>query len=245
MYRLSTAYINDFQGDNNFAIEEDGELRFARQVLPRMKVAFDVGANVGDWTEMALQINPALLIHCFEPSPTTFATLSGKRFPSTVHRNPFALGERSGERELYVFGDNSGANSLYHRIGTVGQATRSESVLVRTLDDYAAHHGIGAIDFLKIDVEGHELSVLRGAERMLSAGAITIVQFEYGGSYIDARILLKDVWDLVTAANAGYSFYKIFQSGLRRVTEYRQTFESFQYSNWAIVHRDAEALLAQ
>ena len=244
LYRLCMAYVNDYRGDNAFAIEENGELRLAQRVLPRMKTAFDVGANVGDWTELALQINPALQIHCFEPTRSTFATLSAKPFPSTVHLNSVALGDSGGERELYVVGEGSGANSLYRRTGVPSLAAGSQRVSVRTVDDYAAEHGIDAIDFLKIDVEGHELSVLRGARRMLGAGAIAVVQFEYGGSYIDSRALLKDVWDLVAAADAGYTFYKIFPNELRRESEYLQTFETFQYSNWAIVRRDWETLLS-
>ena len=66
----------------------------------------------------------------------------------------------------------------------------------------------------------------------------TALQFEYGGCYIDSRVLLKDVWDLVRSINGDYAFYKLFPEGPRRVNAYEQRFETFQYSNWAVVRRD-------
>jgi FkbM family methyltransferase len=236
--------VNDYQGDNNFAFSENGELRLARTVLPAAKLVFDVGANVGDWTEMALNINPALETHSFDPNPATFAELAAKTFPPTVHRNAFGLGETTRERELFIFDDAGGSNSLYRRVGVPAEVKRVERVSLRTVDDYCAGAGVGRIDFMKIDVEGHELSVLRGAAGMLAKGAVGVVQFEYGGAYIDSRSLLRDVYEFVGSINSGYAFYKVFPDALRPMPSYHQTFETFQYSNWVIVHRDWDKVLA-
>lgn len=238
VYRVATKLVNLYDNDNEFDIARNGELSLARRVLPHCRVAFDVGANVGDWTALALIINPSLEIHAFEPSPTTASRLASRRFPSNVHLNQFGLGEQSETRELFVYKDGSGANSFYRRVGTPSEQQTSEPVSVRTLDQYRQEARIERVDFVKIDVEGHELSVLRGARQSLAAGALGVVQFEYGGSYIDARAHLKDVWELVAAADRDYSFYKLYPEGPRLVPAYRQTFETFQYSNWAFVHRD-------
>ncbi len=137
---------------------------------------------------------------------------------------------------MFVFDEASGANSLYHRVGTSTEQHSEETVRLSTFDDYCASGNIERVDFVKIDVEGHELSVLRGAKRMLNEGRVGVVQFEYGGCYIDARVLLKDIWQLVDEAKQGYAFYKIFPDRLERVDEYKQTLETFQYSNWIIAH---------
>ena len=191
LYRASLAYLNDYLGDNNVDIDENGESRFARRMLPHARTVFDVGANVGDWTALALTINSSLVIHAFEPSHATFSHLVSRRFPPNVLVNPIGLGEHSETRELFVYSDYSGANSLYRRVGTPSEQQKKEVVFVRTLDEYSKETGVERIEFLKIDVEGHEVFVLRGARQSLEAGRIGVIQFEYGGCYIDARALLR------------------------------------------------------
>jgi FkbM family methyltransferase len=237
-FRIGRKLVNLYHGDNDFDFETNGELTVARVLLPHSRVVFDVGANVGDWVAMAVGIQPDAQYHCFEPSGATFRRLSQRELPPNVQRNHFGLGSRSEERTLFLFGEAVGSNSLYARVGGEDHQLTQETVALRTLDEYCAANAIAEIDFVKIDVEGHELSVLQGASRMLSRGAIGVVQFEYGGTYIDARVLLKDVWELIGSSGGQYSFYKIYPDRPRRVPEYRQTLETYQYSNWLIVRSD-------
>ena len=65
---------------------------------------------------------------------------------------------------------------------------------------------------------------------MLNQGRIHRIQFEYGGTYIDARILLKDMFDLLTPY--GYRLHKIYPNRLQPVERYDQRLENFQYQNW-------------
>jgi FkbM family methyltransferase len=233
-FRLARRIVNLHEGNNDCDMRTNGELRLARTVLPSSRVVFDVGANIGDWTEGALAINPRAQYHCFEPSRATFASLTARSFPGNVQLNAFGLGSAPEARTLFVFGTGGESNSLYRRVGTPSAQHEQESVVLRTLDDYCADAGIDEVDFVKIDVEGHELAALRGASRMLAAGRLGVVQFEYGGTYIDSRALLKDIWELVTDCHRGYAFYKLFPEGPRRVERYDQTLETFQYSNWVI-----------
>jgi FkbM family methyltransferase len=242
-FRIARRIVNDHNGDNNFVLEENGELRLARLVLPHARTAFDVGANVGDWTRHALAINPSLTVHAFEPSATTYRTLVASGLPPNVHPNPFALGAATDDRELYIFDENGGSNSIYNRVGTPSTSQRSERIHIERLDDYVRQAQVDAIDFLKIDTEGHEYAVLQGSREMLAAGRIGVVQFEYGGCYIDARVLLKDIWEYVRGLNHDYRFFKIFPEELRLMSEYKQQYETYQYSNWAIVHPSMERYL--
>lgn len=212
-------------------------------VLPHCSVVFDVGANVGDWTALALRINSHLTIHCFEPSCATYQRLLA-RTPSQVICNNFGLSSRVEERTLFVFENHSGCNSLYRRQGLEdgwGLATqkREETIHLETIDDYCQIHGVQAIDFLKVDVEGHELEVFKGAKGMLSRGTIKYIQFEYGGCNIDARVLLKDIFEFFTPHP--YNFFKIYPRELRAVPRYDQRLENFQYQNWALI-ADRESL---
>lgn len=230
IYRFCRRYVDHFNGDNNGDMHKNGELRWIREVIPQCATVFDVGANVGDWTELVLGINAHLTVHCFEPCAGTFQRLQKRNFGSAVVLNHAALGAHIGEAKMHVFGECAGTNSLYLRHGLKSEQRQYEIIRMDTLDDYCERKDIGKIDLLKIDVEGHELSVLQGATHMLSQSRIKRVQFEYGGTFIDARILLKDMFELLTQ----YSFqlYKIYPEEIKSVECYEQRLENFQYQNW-------------
>jgi len=229
--------VDRYRGDNNFEMSDNGEEWLLQRAIPHATIVFDVGANQGDWTMAAARLNPTATLHCFEPSPTTFASLSARCAGLKVVLNNRGCGEVSGERSLFIDFDGSGANSLYDRVGTGNSAKKQEAVSITTVDEYCSAAQIGQVDFLKIDVEGHELAVLRGARRLLTEGRVGMVQFEYGGTYIDARTLLKDICEYVRSANDSYELYKLFPRHLQAIPEYRASLETFQYSNWALVYR--------
>jgi FkbM family methyltransferase len=241
LYTAARRIVSRHDGDNDVNMETNGEHALLRRALPEAKVAFDVGANVGDWAAAALAINPALELHAFEPSPTTFATLAARGLPASVRLVNAGLGAEDQELSLHVVADGHGNNSLYERRGVDLAAQRQERVRLLPLDRYCAEQSVERIDYLKIDVEGHEVSVLRGARELLRDGRIGLITFEYGGTYIDARSLLRDVWELVEATNPAYAFFKLHHDGPRRVERYRQTYETFQYSNWVIMSPDHPA----
>lgn len=232
LYRLCRRYVNYVNGENNGDIQTNGELWWLREALPHCTTVFDVGANIGNWASLALQINPTVNIHCFEPSLNTFERLRKNvtARSACVTLNPFGLSAAHEIRTLHLFGDYAGTNSLYLREGLNIYQSKSETVDLETLDQYCQDQGLDHVDLLKIDVEGHELSVLQGAVRMLEQGRIERIQFEYGGTFIDARILLKDIFDFLTPF--GYRLYKIHPSRLVAAERYEQRFENFQYQNW-------------
>lgn len=242
LYRLSRRYLDLYLGEGNSDIRTNGELRLMARVLPHCKTVFDVGANAGNWSELASTINPNSAIHSFEPSAAPFQTLSSRGLPSAVVCNPFGLGAREEERTLFKFSESAGMNSLYRRKGlepSHGLASQqmTEQVQLRRLDAYCRDHQISEIDYLKLDVEGHELEVLRGAGQMLADGAVNLVQFEYGGCNIDARVLLQDLFEYFQ--KYGFDLLKIYPDRLQPVGDYDQKLENFNYQNWIAARRDS------
>jgi len=71
--------------------------------------------------------------------------------------------------------------------------------------------------------------VLKSAGEYLTPTIIKAIQFEYGGTYIDARIYLKDIYSLLNSK--GYDIYKIYP-GKIRLRKYHPSMENFQYSNF-------------
>lgn len=130
------------------------------------RVALDIGANKGVWAEM---MRPhARTVHAFEPNPKMFAVLrSGAAADVQIHC--LALSDHSGESDLLIpkgrHGySNQGGSLSRTKIGTADYAT--VAVQSCRLDDLDELHNAD-IGFMKIDVEGHELAVLNGAEQTL------------------------------------------------------------------------------
>ena len=236
-FSLCQRYVDYFKNENNNNILTNGEFHLMQRILPKCNIVFDVGAHVGKWTELALEIKPALNIHCFEPSQVTYKKLLGKGFPTQVMCNNVGLSSSVEKRILHVFEDGSTINSLYKRHGLedLGLETQccEEKIRLETLDAYCERHRINKIDYLKVDVEGHELEVFKGASQMLKKGQICVIQFEYGGANIDSRVLLKDLFDLFQGY--GYTLHKIYPKELRQKKRYDQQLENFQYQNWVAI----------
>lgn len=213
-----------------------------RRFIPVSQTVFDVGANKGDWASEVLALNSAINLHCFEPTQAAFRLLSARLSEparENVRLNQFALGSLPGTRNAFLFGDADGGNSFYRRNTLVGETRMQlieERVSVRTLADYCEANGIERIDLLKIDVEGHEIEVLRGGRRLFEKRAIRAVQFEYGGTFVQPRVLLGDCFEFF--AEYDYLLYKVFPKELRPVRVYDERLESFRYSNWVALPAD-------
>ncbi len=229
-------YIDRYNGNNNSDPSSNGEELLLRSELSKLKgdVVFDVGANVGDWAKYALEIERSIQLHCFEPSFATFQKLSANNWPTNVCLNNFGLGETVDQLELNIVEPASGLNSIYCRQGVeAAKAISKETISISTIDSYCESKHIEHINFIKVDVEGHELAVFKGMSRMLRERRVNMIQFEYGGCNLDARVYLADIWEYL--ASFGFKFYKIFPSGPRAVSRYSQSLETFRYSNWFAV----------
>lgn len=99
-----------------------------------------------------------------------------------------------------------------------------------TIDAYCLHNNISTIDYLKIDVEGHEFKVLQGAQRLLGSRAIRYVQFEFNSCAIFERVFLKDIFDMLL--KQGYTVYKITPQGLILIENWNWCLETLGQSNY-------------
>lgn len=147
---------------------EPETVELVSRVLTAGAVFVDVGANFGQYTLIASQIvGEAGEVHAFEPAPDTLAILvrnvkrCGRR---NVVCNGTALLDTSGPACLFL-SDDSGLNSL-GQTGRVAQDRRVD-VATTTLSDYVDARHLTRLDLIKIDCEGAELPVLRGARSVL------------------------------------------------------------------------------
>jgi FkbM family methyltransferase len=208
-------------------------------------VVFDVGANVGDYSRLVRRHLPAALVYAFEPSAAVHRRLAENLASSegAERFRPFNLGLSDEEKtvELYSYTvegqEQSLISSIDRRLPTQVlqvEVSASERVRVRTLDGFCEEERVGRIDFLKLDVEGHELAVLRGARRMLEAGAVSIIQFEFGPANIYSRTYFYDFWSLLSGH---FDLYRIIPRGIVPIAYYGEHREVFLTTNYLAVRR--------
>jgi FkbM family methyltransferase len=146
------------------------ETDFVKRLLRRNMTVVDAGAHHGLYTLLASKrVGWHGRVIAVEPSPRECERLEKHlrlNRCSNTELVPCALGEDPGEADLYlVDGFQDWCNSL--RPPAVDEPIRTVRVPVRRLDDVLAESGVSKVDFLKLDVEGAELSVLYGAMKLL------------------------------------------------------------------------------
>lgn len=147
-------------------------------------LAVDVGANIGYMTSLlARAVGPTGRVMAFEPHPDIFRLLSSnvgswsaENDVGTVELHQVALSARGGEAHLALpkaFRRNMGSAGLAENGGP--SADRLEPVQVQRMEHFVAAERIGV---LKVDVEGHELGVFKGADSLLRDHRIRDIIFE-------------------------------------------------------------------
>lgn len=231
---------------NNFSLidtsrENDFAFKLIKQYDEEEKlVIFDIGANLGEYSEMIIKhcdkLNIKYQLHLFEHQKECVEVLLSKfEFSPNVIVNNFAISSEKGTVDFYIEKNKSAFSSIYKREICV----HSEKVQVETvvLDDYVIKNSIDKINFIKIDLEGHELEVLKSLKN--SFDKIENIQFEYGGTYMDSKCTLKDVYVLLRD-----DFYlgKINSNGVN-FTPYIIELEDFEYSNYIAENKKLNRVL--
>jgi len=231
-------------------IETSGEKwAFENVIRPRLDgvarpIVFDVGANVGDYAMLAKHWLPTAHVFCFEPAARTYQDLSANIAKQShgdiqAYRLGFSDAERTADLYSYTIEGKevSLLASLDRRLATqvVDVAVHSsETVRVQTIDSFCVAQNIDSIDLLKLDVEGHEVSVLRGARDMLKKRAISIIQFEFGPANIYSRTFFYDFWLLLSD---DYKIYRIVPKGVVPIAYYGEHREIFLTTNYLAIRK--------
>ena len=224
----------------------DAEVIAACRSMPGNNlVVFDIGANEGGWTAELLRRagDRVSMIYQFEPSPHNIDLLT-KKFSGNAHVTlvPYAVSDTRGEADLFSDVPGSGMASLHKRkLDHFGISfDQSSRVSMVTIDEMVAKYSLCTIDFLKMDIEGHELAALKGAEESLKKGIIAALSFEFGGCNIDSRTFFQDYWYLLTGL--GYAIFRIMPNGSAfPITRYRETLEYFLTTNYIAVRKNSSS----
>ena len=225
----------------NDGIRQDcnGELELMKRIAPTARVVFDVGANTGVWLKAFLLLSSSdCVVHAVEPVPTTLELLRANCTGSISERvviHECALGDVTGDACIYAQLDGGECSSF------VSQHAQGQPVVVavRRFDELWRVLGRPNVDVLKIDAEGFDLHVLRGASEALQTGAVRVIQFEYNAPWARAGSTLGAALDYLH--RFGFDTFLLRQHGLMEF-DYNLYGEFFGYSNFVAVARDCGAI---
>jgi len=200
----------------------------------------DVGANRGDWTGEVLRHLPDARVYCFEPEHGSLAKLRPRFIDNpNISIRPYAVGDVNGVGEI-VSPDGLPSHGyvalLEHEFADDSLQSSNRCRVIR-LDDWAAEIDLAGPIVLKVDIEGSEIAVLRGANRLLDS--VVAVEFETGErSALNGGTLLA-FYELFSSR--GFRLYRFGPRAPVFLQEYRPSLETALCTNYFAI-RDGSRL---
>lgn len=240
--QIARRVVQIYDNDCNPDIKTNGELLLIKCIvaLRRNGIFFDVGANRGDWSAEVIEQGFRGQIFAVDPLRKNITHLE-QRFPSKVggvRPLQYAVSDSIGEVNFFSNVDEnlSGHDSL-HDMNGIGYAPNVNALKVKctTLDQLSEELKIYKIDFLKVDVEGHEYFALKGAEKLLKQGAIDFIQIEFGHAARAAKVYLHDLVNF--AASHSYDVYVIKPNGFMPLNFTPFTENRYSYVNFLLARK--------
>ena len=212
--------------DNNCDSKTNGELQFFLAIKDKINIVFDVGCSNSEFICFSGEV------HYFDPIDDFIENLKKKQnLNKTSYFNNFGLGNEN--KKLYYY---PRFQSFYNRINSCRVSDDSNKILldIKKGKDYVIDKNIKTIDFLKIDTEGYELNVLQGFEDFLEN--IKIIQFEYGGTFLDNNTKLIDVKNYLEHKGF-HKFTYLTSRGPVPITDFT---DHYQYCNIVCINKNSD-----
>jgi len=195
----------------------------------------DVGAYVGEYAARVRRFCPGAKIWAFEPNPATFTQLQKAARRDGFTAVNVGLSDRSGLTQLYDYASLAGNSGSVHATlypgvidGIYHREPADVRVEVTTIDAFMESERVTHLRLVKIDAEGHELAILRGAKRAIASGKVDVVQFEFNEMNVISRVFFRDFYEVLP----GFTFYRMVTDGLVHIGRYRpRTHEIFSLQN--------------
>ena len=190
---------------------ERTELALAASFIKSGMTVMDIGANIGLYSILAAKlVGPSGSVWAFEPSNESAARLERNLLLNNCTSvGVYRLALSDTPNTSRALDSDPGFGDAYRYLrpdaGSKG-GSNSELVAVTTLDAWTAANGIGQIDFLKVDIEGGEYRMFRGARELLAANPKVVIMFECEADWCArARCRPSDVFDLLRSL--GFDLY--------------------------------------
>ena len=204
-------------------------------------VCLDIGANIGAFT-MEVRSLGAGEVFAYEPVPETFAILENSvRHDKSVHIFQSAVGELQGTTRFFVpllVSDSVLASRDVDVTDVDQEHVREIAVPITTVDLISGKLGVH-IDFVKIDVEGFELEVLKGAFNTILTKAPAVIQFEFNAHHGRRNQTMRDFKTLLP----NYKMFRLACASLRPIDVEDYLATIYTYQNIVCIHESARGIL--
>ncbi|MDB5249666.1 MAG: methyltransferase FkbM family [Segetibacter sp.] len=243
LYTLSLHGLGLLNHENGKVSGEDEFVKwFIRNRHDINGVIFDVGANRGDYARLIRHHKSAAELFCFEPHPINFKILEELSFELNFIPVMQGMGDKAGRLIIYDYASRNGSQhaSIYKDV--IEEIHKSKShgteVEITTIDEFVARNKISGISLLKIDTEGNELNVLKGARSCLLNNLINIVHFEFNEMNVVSKTFFRDILNELK----GFEIYRLLPDGMVKLGEYNAVFfEIFAFQNIVAINKNSIA----
>lgn len=224
--------------DRNYAMQEfkeHGEIWIQERFAGKFNTIFDVGCNIGEWTNMTRQHQPNADIHMFEIVPNTYhKMINNIEIDNKMYPNSFGLLDEAGPIPLKF-------KTTYDAMSTIVTDLRlDDSVIINGLaftgDQYVESRNVQRIDYLKIDTEGAEGKVFKGFENTFKQGKVGVIQFEYSFVCVLTKWMLIDSYKFLEPL--GFKLGKLKQDHIE-FHDYTLLDENFIGPDYVAVHESS------
>lgn len=224
------AFANGF---NNGDPVTNGEFACLDMLLEGAGRLVDIGANEGLFVERAVRSKPGMDIIAFEPNPAHGEGLRRLLAPVAGRLEAIALGDTPGVATLHVHSQHHATASLTGRprmTARFREGMTEVEVPVRRLDDMDLGVSHPGTVVLKIDAEGYEFPILRGATAVLTGSESVAVVFEFSFAWLESGESLIDCFNFLDAR--GFDFYRLLPIGLEQIRFFSTGMDQSQYCNY-------------
>jgi FkbM family methyltransferase len=208
-------------------------------------VIFDVGANIGKYTTRLSRTFANAEIYSFEPNPNSYKSLStavAQLSKPGIRVFNIGLSAESDKKVMYSYQADIASSHASLLPEVLTDLHRSAETLAIdasfvSFDEFCQRENLRHVHFLKIDTEGYELEVLKGAKKMIELGALDYIQFEFGECHVYSRVFFRDFYNTLSR----YQLYRLLPDGMRAIQNYSPDLEIFHFQNIVAVSRNIQA----
>ena len=232
----------DAKGFKNYGnFKKTGESNFVNLIKNEINLSLDIGANIGLYTKLLLEKTNSNVVS-FEPLPEAFNELKKieLKFSKRLKVFNLAIGENSNNLDLFYENQKSEKASLIQnleKLSFIKDNNKNKiSVEVRNLDSFDDFFKDQKIDFIKIDTEGFEYEVLKGAQKILETHKPKFIQMEFNWHQLIRNQSLYNISKLVNS----YDTFRILPKGsnLIFVEPSRPENNIYHLSNYVFIRKD-------
>ena len=213
------------------------EVQYVKSIIKEGTVFIDCGGNIGNYSHEIIKNFNDPEIHIFEPSSRNVDILLKRFSNNKIKINDVGLSNKTSTSILFSNESGSGLASLTKRKLDhldIDFNFEEEIRLIQFKDYWNEEINSEFIDLFKIDVEGHEVDVLKGIGEKISN--IKLIQFEFGGCNIDTRTFFQDFWYFFNENN--FKIFRISPFGLIELSKYKEIYESFSTTNFLCLNKE-------